>query len=379
MGLNFFKKRYEKRKITLEGLERLIQEKIDEHEKTIDDFIANNISELQDAVSYLKVELESFDVNFLHPKLRGVATNFISTTKKQWKIPSTDEQNYFEEVRSRAAKLVIAMGKNFRLLFAVNPPELEGINNAIKRIGKIISDYEKLKTDRKLLSLKEIHKKLQELKELRIKINEKENKIEKLKSTLNRMNESEKSDFDDRELNDCKKSEKILSQKITEIENELQKIIGIVRKPLKLYAHMVGERVQISSIYDLLDGEINELASKTFSEIIKGSIRIKDSQRREVLNSLEAIHSQKIKDSIDELEKLKKEINEVRFKIKVLEAEQKARPDSEKRKETIQKEMTQIEKSIENDKIRFEVIKKEIEGLIRETFEKERYEISFQD
>jgi hypothetical protein len=193
------------------------------------------------------------------------------------------------------------------------------------------------------------------------------------------MNESEKSDFDDRELNDCKKSEKILSQKITEIENELQKIIGIVRKPLKLYAHMVGERVQISSIYDLLDGEINELASKTFSEIIKGSIRIKDSQRREVLNSLEAIHSQKIKDSIDELEKLKKEINEVRFKIKVLEAEQKARPDSEKRKETIQKEMTQIEKSIENDKIRFEVIKKEIEGLIRETFEKERYEISFQD
>ncbi|AGK60480.1 hypothetical protein Asulf_00453 [Archaeoglobus sulfaticallidus PM70-1] len=358
MRFSLFKKKKRER-LTIPELKEALKNIKRDQEIEIERFINSRISDLRDAVSDFILELESFPIEFLHPKLQGVAKNFVATMKKQWVFKDKDNTEYFNSVSKSTERLVIAIAKNFRLLFAVKPPELEGLNNAIKRITEIIKQYEALRNDsRYLLSINMLEKITQferlidEIDRLREKLNEIE-RIEK--------NESE---IDVAELERLYSKEKELMDKVNQIESKLEYILGVIKKPIKLYAHSTGRRVDFKSYRCLADSDFTELASKTSTAIMKGEVRVKDSQRDLILKNLSMVSD--ADKMIEEVDNLKRELTDVQSRIKNLKSIMASKSSN-----TIDKEVRSLRKQIEEKENELKKLKTELSEMAKKLYDAE--------
>ncbi len=346
MGLRFFRKEKKKKEIGLKEFREIIENEIAKHEESLDEFAEENVLSLQKAVNSLLDEIESLDPEVLPPRLKGVTKNFISMMKKQWQISdSNSPRDYFEEVSLKAAKLTISMKKNFRVLFAVKIPEFEAISQRIREISTVIAGYEELKHDSSLDKNREILENINELEDLVWLISEKREKLEKLERLKNDlMADLENSGPD--ELLEYQKMEETLKNKLSLLESELQKKLGMIRKPLRIYAHMVGDKVGMTGYRDLEKDNIMRMAEKAHTEILKGSLAVKESQKNAILKSLEFVGKGEARKVIAEIDTIKKELTAISAKIKTIESKRRSKFSGEKQR--VEKEITSLRNQIEN-------------------------------
>jgi hypothetical protein len=342
MGFRLFRKEKKRRSISIDELKEMSEREIKEHEERIDEFVNQRATDVREAVSELLLEVESLDIEFLHPRLRSVARNFVSATKQQWLIRATNNSDLFQEVKQKSEKLAVFIAKNYRLLFMVKPPELEGVNNAIKKIFAIVNEYDALKNDKKYVSWKEIRRITEEIENKRDSILECRKRLKELGDS-----KAEPADeFDETELQNLRTLAEEIKREVEKTESELLRHLAIIRKPLRIYAHMIAEKVQLNTYREFENEKIRKMAEKTSEEIIKGSIRIKESQRLDVLRSLELISTGEILDLIREIDSLKKKLMEVESKIKTLESIKKSYSPERLRQE-LEREKSNLEKKLE--------------------------------
>ncbi|RLI81656.1 hypothetical protein DRP07_06960 [Archaeoglobales archaeon] len=367
MGFRFFRKEKKKEEIGIYELKELLKKELAKHEESLERFAEGNVSSLKEAVSSLLEEIESLDPEILPQRLRGVTKNFISMMKKQWQVSSPQSPRaYFDEVSLKAAKLAVLMAKGFRILFAIKLPEFEGINQRIKEVSAIIAKYEELKRNPSVDRNRQILEKIEELEDLEGLISEKIKKLEeleKLKNDLKNVTE-EKSESD--ELLEYQKMEERLKNRLSLLESELQKKLGVIRKPLRIYAHMVGDKLNIGSYRDLGNESIRRMAKKAHVEIIKGSLAVKESQKGAILKSLEFIGNGEAERVIGEIDSIKKDLTTISAKIKTIESRRRSRFSGEKQR--IEKEITSLRNQIESYVERKAELKEDLRELVEDSF-----------
>ncbi|MBO8182881.1 MAG: hypothetical protein H0Z28_08835 [Archaeoglobus sp.] len=390
MGFRLFKKE-KKKEVGLEELEEILKEEIEAHKREVERFAEENYSNLKEAVEGLLHEIDSIKVEVLPQRLKGVTKNFISMMRKQWQVEEKNPTEFFEEVSGRAAKLAVSMRKAFRIIFAIKLPEFEGINQKIKEVTSILSAYEEKKSDQSILIKQEILEKIEELKELEHLISKAKDKIERLEvEKVEGIGESggigktgwsgKAGDAEETEetgktkgAEEYREKEEELKRKLSRLESDLQKKLGMVRKPLRIYAHMVGERLEIASYRDLERMSFQKLAEKARSEILKGTLEVKDSQKEGILKSLEFIARGETKRVIEEIDSLKKEISALQAKIKTIES--KKRSEIIGKKQKVEKEITSLRRQLEN----YVQKRKKLKGEIKKITESLPYNLLEED
>jgi len=350
MFKKIFRRQKEEKKevLTLSELKSKVQKQIEEKSRDISSFIDSKMSELGIYIKNLRNELEKFDSSVLHPRLKGVGSSFKSSTLELWK--KVDAKS-FDEIEKAVEKTAIMKVKHFRLLFGVNPPEIEPINNELSKIAAIVKEVNEKKAEAKIEDFREI---LREIKELENRIEEKTSLIRKIEEKREDTEEavSPKKESETR-LKELERKLQDVEKAIQVKESEVQSIIAIARKPLRIYSHMTGQR---RKDFDFRDEGSAIIASKTASEVKKGSIKIKEKQVKTVLFSLECISSGKIKKELEEIDKLRSEANEIRDEIL------KARMTGSDRKGLARKN---IEKEVRIHEERKKKLDEEIEMRIR--------------
>jgi len=341
MGFRLFK-REKKKRITLEELEKTLKEEIEAHRMEVERFTEENYSNLKTAVDGLIREVDSLNVDVLPKRLKGVTKNFISMMRKQWQVKEDSPPEFFEEVSAKAAKLAVSMRRAYRILFAIRLPELEDINEKIKEVSSIISAYEEKKNDPAVLRKYELLARIEELRGIEDMISKYQNKLERLEM-MNGENEEE-TEID--KTAEYRGREKEITEKLSALEAELQKKLGMVRKPLRIYAHMVGERLEISGYRDLEKEKLQRMAERVKSEIVKGGLEVKESQKEGILKSLDFIARGESRKVIEEIDSLKKELVALQAKIKTMESRKRSKAAGKRHK--IEKEILTIKRQIES-------------------------------
>ncbi|HID43478.1 MAG TPA: hypothetical protein EYP30_06870 [Archaeoglobaceae archaeon] len=354
-----FKKIFRKRKeekteiLTLSELKLRVQKQIEEREKDISNFIALRLNDLKKDIQNLRSELEKFEPSRLHPRLKGVGSSFKSSTLELWK--NVDVEN-FGEIEKAVEKTAVMKVKYFRLLFGVNPPEIEPVNDELSNIAMKVKAIKDTQNETKIDDLKEI---LQMIKELENLVKEREAlemKVEKMMKDAEKIDESKDDVEPLKDLSRLKEKLKEIEEEIQNKERNVHTIVAIARKPLRIYSHMTGQKSKKD--FDFADEEVALMASKTASEIVKGSIKIKEKQVKSVLSSLECISSGKIKKDMEEIDKLKGEANRIKDEI----LKMKMKTGREKHKFT----KKNLEKEIRIYNERREKAEKEIEESLKD-------------
>jgi hypothetical protein len=358
MGFRFFKRERERR-VSLDELKEILQREIDEHEREIEKFAEENFSRLKEAVNGLLKEIELFNVDVLPPRLRGVAKNFISMMEKQWRIKEDKPIRFFEDVGLKASKLALSIKKAYRILFAIKIPEMEGINQKIKEITSLISAFEEFKGNQAFLLKRKILEKIDQLGEVESSIEELEKKIERL--------EKEKNAFEDtgeeEELSEYRKREEDLLKRISAMEGDLQKKIGIVRKPLRIYTHMIGEKLDLTSYRDLERGSLQRIAERARDQIAKGVLEVKESQKESILKSLDFVARGEAGGIIAEIDALKRELSTLQARIKTIGSKKRAKIAGKKQR--IEREVSSIRGQMESYSQRKDSLLREIRELCK--------------
>ncbi|WP_456370230.1 hypothetical protein, partial [Geoglobus sp.] len=140
MGFGLFRRRRVK-EVTLEVVEEELLKMMESAEREIEPFVSEKERELRAEISSLISSLEGFDFDAVHPRLRDQARNFVSAMLTLWR----DElgENPFHEASRRLEKTASLNVRYFRMLFAVNPVEIERINAQIRAIAGTVADVER--------------------------------------------------------------------------------------------------------------------------------------------------------------------------------------------------------------------------------------------
>jgi DNA repair exonuclease SbcCD ATPase subunit len=361
MGFRFFKKS-KVEVITLDEAERKLLEIIKEREKALADVISQKLPEMRECANKLILELEKFDSSSLYPRLKGVARSFKSAMLDLWKDSDFAD---FEEIARKMEKVAVMKVKHFRLLFAVNPPEIKQISRYLKEIAATIKVIEERKME---IKIEELKKALESLKTMKKILNEKEKLSEKFAGILAEIERIKTKTLENNKSHELRGLEKEITgieRRIQERERDVQKKIALARKPLKIYAHMVGERLDLN----LKNPELSVLASKAATEIVKGSIKLKEKNLKAVVHSLESISRGEIREELEGIDALKKRLAEGKEKIRKIQIEIEAGKDNRER--TLRKEFSSIEDRIKRlDKKRIEarkVLEKQLYDIFGET------------
>lgn len=308
MFKRIFRKQKEEKKevLTLPELKLKIQKQIEEKNIDISNFIESKLDEFRTCIQNLRSGLEKFDPSVLHPRLKGVGSSFKSSTLKLWKKVNIEN---FDEIEKAVEKTAIMKVKHFRLLFGVNPPEIEPLNNELSRIAAIVKEVNEKKAETKIAELREV---LREIKEVESRIEERDVLIKKIEKRRENAEETDSKKESETKLKELERKLQDVEKALQLKESEIQSIIAIARKPLRIYSHMTGQK---RKDFDFRDESSAIIASKTASEIKKGNIKIKEKQVKTVLFSLKCISSGKIKKELEEIDELRSEANKIRDEI----------------------------------------------------------------
>ncbi len=356
MGFGFLKRK-KKEVVDLEDAEQILSEKIDTLRTEFEYFLSEKYPELRSLIRGLLNEMEALNSDGIHPRLRNQARNFTSAMINLWgDLPEMDRESIFDETAKRLEKVAAMRLKQFRFLFGVYPPEIEQIDSILKTIAAVVQEVESKRKELGLDRLSEIIKLIEKLKELVLEKEMLEKRYDELSSNIEEVKHSESKNKteleEDKILQDLRRKEEELKIQIAEKEAEMHRKIAYARKPIKMYAHMTGRRVNLDTHHFLSNlDEISQLASGAVSEIIKGSIRLKEKNLERITDSLNDIATGKLKAEFEELKKLKNELSATRNKIKV-----RQKPDSRQEEITLR----EIEKKLEMCNDRRKEVEKEI-------------------
>jgi|Deesub1362A_J573_1020465.scaffolds.fasta_scaffold00504_19 hypothetical protein len=374
MGLGFLKKK-KNEVITLEEAKIRVLNEIEAAEKDLEVFVSKKRPELENAVGNLVYLLENFDSKELHPRLKNPAQNFVSVMLNLWRdVGDLSGATLFDEVSKRLEKVAVMKVKHFRILFGVNPPEIDQIDECLRDIASIIGAVEARKKELKFDDLRGTLRLIERLKELvkergTIAMRSKEiiSQIESLKLE----EEKDKSESEeDEHLTNLKWEEERIDAEIRKKEAELHRKIAYARKPLKMYAHMVGSRINLDS-HHFLDNrdEIRSLASGAVSEILKGNIKLKEKKLEAVIDSLNEIASGKLKKELETIKELKKQLADIRSEMKKVRTVDNGNQTAKRQKALRKKLMSMDEMKRSVDRELME-IKEVLENRLSELLEK---------
>jgi hypothetical protein len=356
MGFRLFRRERE-RGVSLDELKAILQREIDEHEREIEKFAEENFSKLKEAVDGLVKEVELFDIQNLPLRLRGVAKNFISMMEKQWRIEEEKPIKFFQDVELKTAKLALSIKKSYRILFVIKIPGMEGINQKIREITSLISAFEELRGNQAVLLKRKILEKIEQLDEIERSLEELEKKIESLE-----MEENLFEDLDEEEeLSEYRAREEELLKQISALEEDLQKKIGVIRKPLRIYAHMIGEKLDLTGYRDLERESIQRIAGKARDQIVRGVLKVKLSQKDSILKGLDFVARGEASRIVREIDNLKREFSAVQARIKTIGSKKRAKIAGKKQR--IERELSSIKGQMESYNKRRDDLLREIKEL----------------
>ena len=368
MGFGFLRKKAET--ISVEEAEVKVRILMEESEKSFRAFMNEKCNELNEEIKNLLNMLQEFDYKNIHPRLRNQARNFVSAMINLWKdVPRMSDEKIILELPKRMEKVAFMKIKHFRMLFALNPPEIEQIEISLKRIVELMDEIETRKKELKLENLSEVMSLIERLKQLndeknRIEIEEKEitSQILNLESSQN----NKKDTRIDELIAKLNEEKEVIANELRKRESELYRKIAYTRKPLKIYAHMVGTKVKLEGdgFLNNLD-EISSLASGAIQEIRKGNIKLKEKNLENVVNSLDEIARGKLKDGLEEVKKLRKQLREVENKLKKIPVIEKKNNVDELRKKLLI--MSEMGRKTENE---ISEIKRSLEKKLSEILDK---------
>ncbi len=368
MGFGFLKKRKDE-VITVEEAELRVLSLIEAAEKDFDAYISRKQPELRNAVENLVYQLENFDSSQLHPRIKNQAQSFVSVMLNLWKdVPELEGGAIFSEASKRLEKVALLKVKQFRILFGVNPPEIEQIDQYLKDIAGIIGAVEARKKELRLDALEmmlgmieRLNELLQEREKIALKSEEIVSQINSLKLEVERGGRAE-----DELLTSLKKEEERIMAEIRQQEAELHRKIAYARKPLKMYAHMVGSRINLDTHHFLENmDEIRSLASGAASEIKKGSIKLKEKKLEAVIESLNEIASGKLKKDLDRIKELKRQLAGIRGEMKKVRTVDNG-DQTAKREKSLRKKLMSMDEAKGNVDRELKSVKEQVESRLSE-------------
>jgi hypothetical protein len=197
-------------------------------------------------------------------------------------------------------------------------------------------------------------------------LGEVESSIEELEKKIERL-EKEKNAFEDtgeeEELSEYRKREEDLLKRISAMEGDLQKKIGIVRKPLRIYTHMIGEKLDLTSYRDLERGSLQRIAERARDQIAKGVLEVKESQKESILKSLDFVARGEAGGIIAEIDALKRELSTLQARIKTIGSKKRAKIAGKKQR--IEREVSSIRGQMESYSQRKDSLLREIRELCK--------------
>ncbi len=374
MGFGFLRKKRDEA-ISVEEAERRILNLIESAEKSIQNFASEKKYDLKTQVNKLIQMLEDFDLSADHPGLRNQAQNFVSAMLNLWKVNINFEANeIFDDISKKLEKVAFMKLKYFRMLFTVNPPEIEQIDQLLKSITGIVDD---VNARRKEVRVDELRKTLEMIHRLKETVESKENAMleySNLTSQIENLKiegESELSEKKEDEVTaNLKREEERIASKLKHQEDELYRKIAYAKKPLKMYAHMVGVKINLDT-HRFLDSliEMKPLASGAVSEIRKGGLKLKEKKLDTVISSLEDISSGKMEKEFEKIKALREELRCIRNEIKKVQIRDRETADVKVEK-NLKKRLAYVEETIKNTEREAEAIRDDLEKRLSDIFGK---------
>ncbi len=368
MGFGFLRRKRKSETVSLEEVKLTLLEMAEDAERNVEDLTREKRSELAKEIENLVSQLESLDIDLLHPRLKSQARNFVSAMLKLWKpAVSSQGSEFFNEVVERMEKVAAMRVRYFRMLFAVSSPEIEQIELTLKNIANIVGEVEGRKRE---LRLPDLHHTLELVRKAENIIEEKEGLMLKRRALTSRMTAVDGGSDDvagsAEVLQELKAEEDRLAREIEMMEAEVHRKIAYARKPIKIYAHMVGESVNLDTRH--LVGNIQSLralAEGAALEVRKGSIKLKEKNQKAILESLDELASGRLEEEILKIRKLREKLGDVRNEMLRIGASSGGRDGSRKRKE-IERRVAAIDDTAENLDRQLTEVLGELEGLVSE-------------
>jgi len=363
--------------VSVSEIEMTLQNIIKEREGVLSEFISNMLPDLGVLIQGLILEIDNLDASSMHPRLKGAARNFKSSSIELW---GRLDLNNFEQIENAMKKTVIMKLKHFRILFGVNPPELEAVNQKLTEIASKIEEVTVKKADLKLDELSDILNELREFKDVLKKEKQILDKVGRIRKSIKKMENEDTSHFgvDDMDLTEFENEVKMLEEKIQFKDKEIQKKIAIVRKPLKMYFHMVGSNVKD---FDFSNDNMAVMASKTISEIRKGNIKVKEKQLKGILESLADISAGNVMEGLKEIRALKVELVEKKNALNRAKLKAGMETPYEGKKAALIREIKSCEKRLmgvrEEISVKKETLEKKINDCLNASFKIELLENKF--
>ncbi|AIY90286.1 hypothetical protein [Geoglobus acetivorans] len=349
MGFGFFKRKKVEHP-TLEEAEVRVLNMISSAERGIETFISEKEAEIRAEIDNLVSALEMFDVDAVHPRLRNQARNFVSAMLTLWRTgPDGGTGDVFLEASKKLEKVASMKAGYFRMLFAVNPQEIEQIDSHLRGIAGIIADVEGKRKEAGIVDLEDALRLIENTKSLTEERNRASRELSELLSEIERVRaevESEDEEGADGLLANLRAEIEAIGHEINIRENEVHRKIARVKKPIRLYAHAIGVKVNTDTRNLLLNmDDLKSLASGALSEVKKGNIKLKEKKLDTTLRYLEEILNGSLELEVEKVDELKRRLKALESEVRKLESQCERRNPAE-RQRALERRITSLEETI---------------------------------
>lgn len=350
MGFGFFKRK-KTESLTLDEAEIRVLNALNSAKRSIEPFISEKRAEMRAEIDSLVSALEMLDVDAVHPRLRSQTRNFVSVMLNLWKTElDGSSSDIFLEASKKLEKVAVLKVKYFRMLFAVNPPEIEQVDHHLRNIASIIADVGTRRKEAGIEGLENALRLIEDVKRLLEERNRARCRISGILSELDRAGTDMTSEERETDglLAGLRAEVVEVEREICRIEGEISRKIAHIKKPIRLYAHMVGERVDADTHRLLGDmDDLKRLASGALSEIKKGNIKLKEKRQNAIIEFLEEITGGKLESDLERLAELRERLRVARREVKKLELQDREH-NLESRKEELEKRLASAEELVKN-------------------------------
>jgi hypothetical protein len=306
--------------ISLEEVEMTLTREMEKIEEDLDVFIHEKASEIKKILNNLLSLLERFDCSNIHPRLRNPSKNFVLAMINLWKDARTfDDSELISEAGKRLQKVTLMKSKHYRMIFAIQLPEIKEIDECFKEMAAVIENVNRRYRETKILEIKSSLEKVNELKKFQRELTNLQEYYSSLIDEERRMGQdSIQEKAENERLKKLEEEIKTLTQKIEAKERDINRKLAYARKPIKMYAHMIGVRVKD----DLLEEpELELLASKAATEISRGRIKLKEKKIDAIIDSLNGIADGSLRLEVREVREMKKRLLNLKNQIRKVQAE----------------------------------------------------------
>ncbi len=356
MRFPFFRKKGESGKveeIALDDVRRMLEDELRKRKDKISGFEARISAKIGDAVEELIELLDSIDYDDVPQRLVSQAKDFVFAMRNLW-------ENFNGSIDDASKKVEIWTAvrfKRFRALSAANSQDLKRMDEIMKEVAEIVK---KAKEERLKSGLPEVIAALGKIEEIESLKRELEIATMEIETLKRKKSERDVSSYDvyGEEYEKVKEKLGEVESELRKKEGEINRKLALVKKPLRIYAHMVGERFQ-DNVFEMRD--VERLASGTLEGLVKGEIKLKKGKSGEIIKVLEELASGALREKYDEVLEMRREIVRLKNEMKRLEA---VRKSESKGIQGVEREIERLEKKATMVESRIYVAKMELEKML---------------